>query len=103
MQVADGKVRVEGPQGQARIAPTTRNMKVEHRRARPRPSRSTRPDDERLNRSLHGLTRSLIANMVEGVTKGYEKTLKIEGIGYQARIDKKAVVLTVGYANADRR
>ena len=41
--------------------------------------------------------------MVEGVTKGYEKRLKIEGIGYQARMDKKAVVLTVGYANADRR
>ena len=38
--------------------------------------------------------------MVEGVTKGYEKRLKIEGIGYQARMDKKAVVLTVGYANA---
>ena len=59
----------------------------------------TRPDDERLNRSLHGLTRSLITNMVEGVTKGYEKKLKIEGIGYQARMDKKAVELTVGYAN----
>src|SRR5207253_10749822 len=59
-----------------------------------------RPDNERQNRALHGLTRSLIANMVEGVTKGFEKRLKIEGIGYQARMDKKAVVLTVGYANA---
>jgi large subunit ribosomal protein L6 len=62
--------------------------------------RVTRPDDERLNRALHGLTRSLIANMVEGVTKGFEKRLKIEGIGYQARLDKKRLVLTVGYANA---
>jgi large subunit ribosomal protein L6 len=60
----------------------------------------TRPDDERLNRALHGLTRSLIANMVQGVSKGYERRLKIEGIGYQARMDKKSVVLTVGYANA---
>src|SRR5262249_8720392 len=60
----------------------------------------TRGDDERFSRSLHGLTRSLIANMVEGVTKGYEKRLKIEGIGYQARMEGKAVVLTVGYANA---
>ena len=59
----------------------------------------TRPDDERTSRSLHGLTRSLIANMVEGVVKGYEKRLKIEGIGYQARLDKKALELTVGYAN----
>ena len=62
--------------------------------------RVTRPDDERQNRALHGLTRSLIANMVQGVTKGYERRLKIEGIGYQARMDKKSVVLTVGYANA---
>src|SRR5262249_40234935 len=54
----------------------------------------------RLNRALHGLTRSLIANMVQGVTKGFEKRLKIEGIGYQARMDKKALVLTVGYANS---
>jgi large subunit ribosomal protein L6 len=60
----------------------------------------SRPDDERLNRALHGLTRSLIANMVEGVTKGFEKRLRIEGIGYQARLDKKALVLTVGYANS---
>jgi large subunit ribosomal protein L6 len=42
----------------------------------------------------------LIANMVEGVTKGFEKRLRIEGIGYQARLDKKALVLTVGYANS---
>jgi len=59
-----------------------------------------RPDDERLNRALHGLTRSLIANMVEGVTKGYEKKLLIEGIGYGGRIEKKSLVLTVGYANS---
>jgi large subunit ribosomal protein L6 len=60
----------------------------------------TRDGDDRFSRSLHGLTRSVIANMVEGVVKGYEKKLKIEGIGYQARMNKKAVVLTVGYANA---
>ena len=62
--------------------------------------RVERPDDERQNRALHGLTRSLINNMVQGVTKGFEKRLKIEGIGYQARMEKKSVVLTVGYANA---
>lgn len=54
---------------------------------------------ERTLKSLHGLTRSLINNLVEGVTKGYEKKLKIEGIGYQARTDKKKVTLTVGFAN----
>ena len=96
--VADGKVRVEGPKGKLEIEPH-RLVKVEYD-DKARVLKVTRPDDERLNRALHGLTRSLIANMVEGVTKGYEKRLKIEGIGYQARLNKKAVVLTVGYANA---
>ena len=98
IQLADGKIRVEGPKGKLEIAYHP-NMRVEHD-DKARVIKITRPDDERLNRSLHGLTRSLIANMVEGVTKGYEKRLKIEGIGYQARMDKKTVVLTVGYANA---
>jgi len=60
----------------------------------------TRSGDERLTRALHGLTRALIQNMVKGVVDGFEKRLKIEGIGYQARKDKNKVVLTVGYANA---
>ena len=80
--LADGKVRVEGPKGKLELA-FHRNMKVELDE-KAKVIKVTRPDDERLNRALHGLTRSLIANMVEGVTKGYEKKLKIEGIGYQA-------------------
>jgi large subunit ribosomal protein L6 len=98
VQVADGKVRVEGPKGKLELAyhPNITVRLDEGKKV----IMVTRPDDERLNRSLHGLTRSLIANMVEGVTKGYEKRLKIEGIGYQARMDKKKVVLTVGYANS---
>ena len=59
----------------------------------------TRPDDDRQNRALHGLTRALVNNMVVGVTKGYEKRLKIEGVGYQAAMKGKAVELTVGFAN----
>jgi large subunit ribosomal protein L6 len=98
VQVADRTVRVEGPKGKLEVA-VHPNMSVELD-DRARAIKVTRPNDERLNRSLHGLTRSLIANMVEGVTKGYEKRLKIEGIGYQARLDKKTLVLTVGYANA---
>ena len=98
VRVADGKVWVEGPKGKLE-QPYHRNMKVEFDDSA-KVVRVIRPDDERQNRALHGLTRSLIANMVEGVTKGFEKRLKIEGIGYQARMDKKAVVLTVGYANA---
>ncbi len=98
VKVADGKVLVEGPLGKLELA-YHRNMQVvfdDKKKA----LLVTRPDDERQNRSLHGLTRSLIANMVEGVTKGYQKTLKIEGVGYQAAMDKKSVKLTVGYANA---
>src|ERR1700736_4934713 len=98
VQVGDGKVRVEGPKGKLELV-YHRNMNVQYDDGT-KAIRVQRPDDERLNRALHGLTRSLIANMVEGVSKGFEKRLKIEGIGYQARMDKKAIVLTVGFANA---
>ena len=59
----------------------------------------TRPNDERTNRALHGLTRALVNNMVVGVTKGYEKRLKVEGVGFQAAAKGKGVELTVGFAN----
>ncbi len=60
----------------------------------------TRRDDERTNRALHGLTRSLVANMVQGVTAGYTKRLEIVGVGYQAQLKKaNTVALQVGYAN----
>jgi large subunit ribosomal protein L6 len=101
VQVEKSKVRVEGPKGKLELD-CHPAMKVEHDAAG-KVIRVTRPDDERQSRSLHGLTRSLIANMVEGVTKGFEKRLKIEGIGYQARMDKKSLVLTVGFANAITR
>ena len=98
VQVADGKIKVDGPKGKLEMKPHPA-MKVQQD-DKIKAIVVTRPDDDRMSRSLHGLTRSLIANMVEGVTKGYMKRLKIEGIGYQARMDKKNVVLTVGYANA---
>ena len=60
----------------------------------------SRGDDERQSRALHGLTRSLIANMVEGVTNGYTKKLEIVGVGYQAQLKAaNTVALQVGYAN----
>lgn len=59
----------------------------------------TRDDDSRLGRSLHGLTRALIQNMVEGVTKGYEKKLEVVGVGYLAAIQKNILQLRVGFAN----
>ena len=59
----------------------------------------TRPNDEKENRSLHGLTRTLIANMVEGVANGYTKNLEIVGIGYRANLQGKDLVLSVGYSH----
>jgi large subunit ribosomal protein L6 len=58
-----------------------------------------RPTDRGEHRALHGLTRSLIANMVEGVTEGFEKRLEIQGVGYRARLQGKALELSVGYSH----
>ncbi len=59
----------------------------------------TRPNDEKENRALHGLTRTLIANMVEGVSNGYSKTLEIVGIGYRAALQGKTLELNVGFSH----
>ena len=58
-----------------------------------------RPSDEAQHKALHGLTRTLVANMVEGVTKGYEKTLEIQGVGYKAETKPFGITLTVGYSH----
>ena len=62
-------------------------------------ARVERPNDEGVNRSLHGLTRSLLANMVEGVTKGYEKSLQIIGVGYRAAMKGKDLEIQAGYSH----
>ena len=59
----------------------------------------SRPSDLKRFRELHGLTRTLIANMIEGVTKGFEKTLEINGVGYRAAKQGKKLVLTLGYSH----
>jgi large subunit ribosomal protein L6 len=59
----------------------------------------SRPNDDKENRALHGLTRTLIANMIEGVNNGYKKELEIVGIGYRASMQGKAVQLHVGYSH----
>ena len=59
----------------------------------------TRPNDEKLSRSLHGLTRTLVANMVHGVTEGFSKTLEVNGVGYRATKEGKKLVLNVGYSH----
>ena len=62
-------------------------------------ARVERPDDEAFHRSLHGLTRSLLANMVEGVTNGFEKRLQIIGVGYRAALKGKDLEVQAGYSH----
>lgn len=94
--VKDGTVTVKGAKGSPLSLAYHPDMLVE---SDGKQVTVKRPDDVRQNRALHGLTRALINNMVVGVTKGYEKKLKIEGVGFQAAAKGKGVELTVGYAN----
>ncbi|MCQ2455002.1 MAG: 50S ribosomal protein L6 [Clostridia bacterium] len=59
----------------------------------------TRPDDEKEHRALHGLTRTLIANMITGVSEGYSKTLEINGVGYRAQKQGKNLVMNLGFSH----
>ena len=59
----------------------------------------TRPNDEKENRALHGLTRSLVANMIEGVTNGYKKELDVNGVGYRVQKQGKNLVMNLGYSH----
>ena len=59
----------------------------------------TRPNDDKLNRSLHGLTRTLVANMVEGVVNGFSKSLEIQGVGYRVQKQGKDLVMNLGYSH----
>jgi large subunit ribosomal protein L6 len=91
----DAVVTVKGPRGELsqRVHPEMKVVKDEGA------VRVERPSDEGFHRSLHGLTRSLIANMVEGVTNGYEKRLAIVGVGYRASMKGKALEVQVGYSH----
>lgn len=59
----------------------------------------SRPNDEKENRSLHGLTRTLIANMVTGVTEGYKKTLEVNGVGYRVQLQGDKLVMNLGFSH----
>ena len=95
--VESGTLKVEGPLGklEQRLHPA---VSVEVDQARNALS-VNRADDNRISRSVHGLTRALIANMVEGVEKGFEKKLEIVGVGYLAAIQNNVLQLRVGFAN----
>ena len=59
----------------------------------------SRPNDEKQNRALHGLTRTLVANMVTGVTEGYKKTLEVNGVGYRCTKEGKKLVMNIGFSH----
>ena len=95
VEIGDGEVTVKGPKGELRQA-VSPAMRIEQTNGT---LSVERPTDRGEHRSLHGLTRSLIANMVEGVTDGFEKRLQIQGVGYRARLQGKALELAVGYSH----
>jgi large subunit ribosomal protein L6 len=95
VSVDPGRVMVNGPLGELQQTISQR-MKVE------RVDETlvvTRPTDRGEDRALHGLTRTLVANMVEGVTKGFERRLEIQGVGYRAALRGTSLELSVGYSH----
>ena len=88
-------VRVKGPKGELSER-VNRDMDVKQENGE---ILVARPTDRGDHRALHGLTRSLIANMVEGVTNGFEKRLEIQGVGYRAQLQGTKLVLALGYSH----
>jgi large subunit ribosomal protein L6 len=95
VDLAPGRVAVKGPKGE--LAQTlSAEMKVQQDDGT---VTVERPTDRGEHRALHGLTRSLIANMVEGVTEGFEKRLEIQGVGYRAQLKGKNLEMALGYSH----
>lgn len=95
VKIDGSTVTVKGPKGT--LTQTVHsNMKVEMNGTE---ITVTRPDDSNLNKSLHGLTRTLIANMIEGVEKGYSKELEVNGVGYRAAKQGNDLVLNIGFSH----
>ena len=89
------KVTVKGPKGTLeKCLPVEMTIKQEDNQVV-----VTRPNDLKKMKSLHGLTRSLIANMITGVSEGYEKKLEINGVGYRAQKQGKKLILSLGYSH----
>lgn len=95
VDVKPGEVVVKGPKGELNQE-LVRDMKVS---ADDGIVSVERPTDRGEHRALHGLTRSLIANMVEGVTDGFERRLEIQGVGYRAQLKGKSLEMSLGYSH----
>jgi large subunit ribosomal protein L6 len=98
VSVDPGRVTVSGPKGELRQAVPTRMQIAQDNGT----ITITRPTERGEDRALHGLTRTLIANMVEGVTQGFEKRLEIQGVGYRATLQGTDLELQVGYSHPVR-
>ena len=96
VSVESGRVSVKGPKGELSQV-VSRDMKITE--GEEGTLTVERPTDRGPHRALHGLTRSLVANMVEGVTAGYEKRLQLQGVGYRAALQGKNLTLSVGYSH----
>jgi large subunit ribosomal protein L6 len=95
VQVEGATVRAEGPKGKlVQAVPVGISAKIENNRVL-----ISRASDDRKVRALHGLARALVANMVAGVTQGFEKKLEIVGIGYRAQVQGRAIQLALGYSH----
>src|SRR4051794_34995967 len=98
VSIDPGRVTVSGPKGELR-QDVPQRMKIEQEDGS---IVVTRPTERGEDRALHGLTRTLIANMVEGVTNGFEKRLEIQGVGYRAALAGANLELQVGYSHSVR-
>ncbi len=98
VQIEPGLVRVKGPKGQLQqtVSPDLSFERDDSRLL------VKRPTDRGEHRALHGLTRSLVNNMVEGVTNGFEKRLEIQGVGYRAQLKGKTLELALGFSHPVR-
>jgi large subunit ribosomal protein L6 len=90
-----GLVKVEGPKGKV-SQKLDREMKVVVEKGE---IRVERPNDSTRSRQLHGLTRTLVANMIEGVTTGFARSLEITGVGYKAELKGKEIVFSLGFSH----
>jgi len=95
VSIDPGRVMVNGPLGEL-TQQVPQRMKIEQGDGE---LTVTRPTERGDDRALHGLTRSLVANMVEGVTKGYERKLEIQGVGYRAALRGTSLELSVGFSH----
>jgi large subunit ribosomal protein L6 len=95
VQIQGNHVSVKGPKGEL-SRELNREMRIEQKDGEILVSR---PSDQPRHRAMHGLTRSLVANMVTGVTAGFSKTLELQGVGYRAQMQGNELVLAIGYSH----